>query len=594
MKKIELGTSEGTSFISELKECDLVILAGSVISSWEPTCLFSGRQFTDEMFKILFPPTFVDSDSIERNILEELFKRVPFEHLLERYPNRDKLASVLSRAFSIENFNPIHKVLAKALIDSRIKALITTNYDLCLDKVLSCYQDHEYLLIIAKDDIKNDIKNKKLYFKIHGSADDSPGGCLVFVLTHESILPRWKRKILWKILNQRILIIVGYSGSDFEICPDIERIPLKQIVWNTYSEEFPSKNAERILGQKDGVQLIGDMKILLSDLFEEKIDTVFNPKSEVLDFVKLQFAEIEIMEWRASLLNSIGFPSLALKASEEFLYSISSEMCIDYIRGMRQKAQALFHLGKYRDSSSLFHKASLKANKINKEYLEADLLLDASSSLRSYGALFRSRSYTKIAWKIAMNMKNKGNRDRLLAKVFLRKVLLLRYFQQVAKAVKFQFLTQWINKKAKESLLQTASLSLKSGNWFDFYQTRLLSDRMSIPIGISVSNNYYEPPTTKDAYIQLGYYIPLSIHTREQLEQNNGPLTENDERNLCFHLERGKITMSFPEIWKITWLGIKREKKWRINKETWRDFFHSFFSCQYTIGMRFFKLIFGE
>lgn len=597
MERIKLGTQAGNKLISNLKNCNLVVLVGSAISSWEPTCLFSGRQFTDEMFKFLFPSNFVDNNSKERNILAKFFKEVPFEHLLERYPNRDRLTSIFTQVFSVEKYNDFHKLLAEALIEGRIKALITTNYDLCLDKVFKQYNDSQLLRIISNKRIyQEDIIAKKIYFKIHGSTDNP--STLIFALTHESILQPWKRKILWKVLNQRVLVIIGYSGADFEICPEIERIPIKQIVWNTKEEDFPSNNAKILLNQKSGIQLIGDMKMLLTDLFEKGIISSFNPKTDRIDFVKsaLDYNKIEIMEWRVSLLNSIGIPPLAQKASEELLSTVATtDSSMDYIRAVRQKAQALFHLGKYKESAFLFQKASLIAKRNNEKYLEADLLLDVSSALKSYGALFRSWHCNKIGGEIAMNIKNTEKKNRLLGKIFLRKVLLWRHFQLVTQRLKLNFLTQLINKKVKEYLRRAALLSLKAGNWFDFYQTRLLSERMKIPIDIlSNDSNYYEPPPTKDAYTQLGYYIPLSIHIRQELKQNKGLLTSEEEKILYSYLEIAKIVKNFPEIWKITWLGIKRDKRWRKNKEIWRDFSCGFFSCQYTIGMRIFKLLFGE
>jgi len=592
MRKIRLEEPEANSLISELRKTDLIMLTGSTIASWEPTCLFSGRQFIDEMFELLFPRDFLDIDSEEGKILKKFFERVPFEHLLERFPNRDKLTSVLSEVFSINVFNPIHEIIAKAIVDSRIKALITTNYDLCLDELFKRSHDPKILKVITENDIdKDDINHKKVYFKIHGSADNPSS--LVFTLTHESILPKWKREVLYKILNEKVLIIIGYSGADFEICPVVEQIPLKQIVWNTLTDKFPSYNCKRLLEQKSGVQLVGDMKKVLSVLFDEKICSSFNPKSDKIDFVKSRLTKCEIMEWRASLLNSIGLPSLSLKASERLISSLSNNTSVAYIRAIRQKAQSLFHLGKYKNAASLFNKAALMAKKINNEYLEADLLLDVSSSLRSYGALFRSYHYIKIVLRTAKKIKDEEKKNRLLGKIFLRKILVLRLFQQVTKRMKLHFLTQWINGKAQEYLLQSASLSLKTGNWFDFYQTRLVGDSMEIPINTANSDKLYVPPPTKDAYIQLGYYIPISIHVREQFKRDRGALTQEEETILFDFLKTAKSVKNTPEIWKIAWLGIKRDRRWRRNTEIWKDFFHAFFSCQYTIGMRIFILFGG-
>jgi len=263
-------TDEAKSFIDGLKKADdIVVLVGSFISVYPPTCLFSGTQFVEEVFTFLFPQDFFDSSSEEQRILEEFFNHVPFEHLLERYPNREKLIRVFKKAYFIKKFNPLHKLLADLLINGKIKALITPNYDLCLDEALSkC--SNRFLRIVTKNDFdinKNNIPNINIYFKIHGSADDNEGETLVLTLTQESILPEWKREVLYQILNGRALVITGYSGKDFEICPELERMDFKQIIWNTKNEALPSKNAERLLTKRNGIQLIMDMKELLSELF---------------------------------------------------------------------------------------------------------------------------------------------------------------------------------------------------------------------------------------------------------------------------------------------------------------------------------------
>jgi len=141
-------------------------------------------------------------------------------------------------------------------------------------------------------------------------------------------------------------------------------------------------------------------------------------------------------------------------------------------------------------------------------------------------------------------------------------------------------------------LQKAYSLSLESGNWFDFYQTKLLTDRIKVPINISHINNYYEPPPSKEAYMQLCYYIPLSINFRDQLKQNKGLLTNDEEKSVNYFLEINKTVKNVPEIWKTVWICIKRDRRWLRNTEALRDFFCSFFSCQYTIKMRIFKLIF--
>lgn len=613
MKILTLHTKDANLFLSNLKQEGLVVLAGSAISCWEPSSLFSGHQFTQEMFNLLFTPSFLknNANDEEITILKEFFEAVPFEHLLERYPNGKKLAHILKSYFSIDRFNRIHEVLAKGLIHGTIKGVITTNYDLCFDKVLRLNSSStnskpytQFKRVITVEDHKNvkyNIEDARIYFKIHGSADDNSGETLVFTLTHESLLPKWKREILWQVLQNNSLLIIGYSGTDFEICPEIERIPLKQIIWNwrqtdTKSLNFPSNNAERILRNKSGTALIGDMKELLSYLFTERIEANWNPKG--LDKVISQLrskSEIEIMEWRASLLNSMGFPSLAFKSSEILLASFSREaMNTDFIQAERQKAQSLFHLGKYRDSAYLFRKAAKQAKELDQKDIEASLLLDVSSSYRAYGTFLRSIYNTIIARRIATIIPDREISKRIMGKVFLRYALMMREFYRISKFMRILFLTKSIIIGEMKHLLKIASSrAIETGNWHDFYQTRLIADQAEISISFD-STDYYEPPPTRDAYTQLGYAIPISTSKRQELNKLKRPLTSDEKRELSSNLKKNEVTENFPEAWKNLWFGITRITKWRKDKQIWRKFLTNYFYCQYTVGMRLLKPFIGE
>jgi len=70
MKIVELGTKESESIISELKREIPVILVGSTISSWAPTSLFSGFDFTRKMLDLLFPISFLNSRKEEFPIIK--------------------------------------------------------------------------------------------------------------------------------------------------------------------------------------------------------------------------------------------------------------------------------------------------------------------------------------------------------------------------------------------------------------------------------------------------------------------------------------------------------------------------------------------
>jgi len=319
MQVVYLETPEVERIISQLLIEPPVIITGSAISGWEPTCLPVGMDFTKSMFNLLFPSDFLGNDLHLIEHLDILWRNVPFELLLERCPNHQRLIPIIKRSFQIDKFNPIHEAIAEAFIRGKLRGVITTNYDLCLDKLLTNVKD--IAKVVTEDDYKSvDVTTKRIYFKIHGSTDDKKGETLVWALSHENYLPDWKRELLLDMIKGKSLLIIGYSGLDFEICPEILKLPVKNIFWNILKEKNMSPNARRFLKEIPGYFLVGDMKILLSLLVCHPVNATWgNFSADLLDSIKKEFTEYEIGIWGASLLNSMGCASIALKASKRML-----------------------------------------------------------------------------------------------------------------------------------------------------------------------------------------------------------------------------------------------------------------------------------
>ncbi len=602
MTKVKLRSAQGNLVLSQLKRDPPVVLCGSAISGFAPTSLPTGGGFTKGMFRLLFPHAILAGRGQLAKFLEEFFERVPFEHLLQRCPNQDMLREIIKEAFLIDRYNPTHGALAKGLVTGTISALITTNYDLCLDKVLGVnpklsisklYPD--VLRVVTENDAKRANRtNVKIYFKIHGTSDDFKGETLVFSLTHESYLPEWKRQVLGSIIKARPLLIIGYSGKDFEICPELARMQIKQIIWNQRDHNHLTSNAQRLLRIKKGVFLEGDMLDLLEDLFGLYQRPSWAVASNaLLHSISTKFPLQEIMEWRAALSNSMGFPTLALKSAEDLLSVRSgNRISLYFIRAKRQKAQALFHLGRYKQSAFLFEQASEHAKQLKDDNLRAELLLDVSSACIGYGSFRRALRRNKTAQAIARKLNDERKRKHLLGGVFLRHAHMLWYLHQLARVTRITPFRDWIIKKGLEALRKASSHYLDTGDWFGFQQIRLLGERMGIRPTELTDGTHYEPPPVRSGYEHLGYYVPQASYTRDQLAQRRGPLSSTEAKELREHLEVCRITGNIPEIWKILWLGIRRDPRWRKDLAKLREFYRSFRACEYSIQMRVFKLIF--
>ncbi|WP_440955386.1 SIR2 family protein [Methanosarcina sp. Mfa9] len=563
MKIISLDTPEAEPIISQLLQNPPVLLAGSGISGWDPTCLPMGKDFTKNMFDLLFPPHFLGSNPDLSESLNALWKNVPFENLLECCPNNQKLVLIIKRVFEIDISNPIHKIIADALIDGKFRGIVTPNYDICLDKLLP--EEKGIKRIVTENDFQSIGSTiKKYYFKIHGSADDKEGETLVYSLSRESCLPNWKRNLLLDMIKGNSLLIVGYSGLDFEICPEILKMPVTNVLWNVREEidtleDIETKlspNASLLSKEMQGYFLVGDMQTLFSSLTNHSIDLKWGKTSnDLLNSFKNEFTEFEIGIWRASLLNKIGCASLALKASEELL-AMCPQKEIDLINIRKQKAQSLYHNGKYHQSAKEYYQIAEKSNSFPS--LRVALLLDSCNAYRVYGGFFRSIfCLIKVKKEICKVTEPKAFKE-LNGKCALKEIFILRHLFQIAKTINVKFAKYSIQKKAT-NLLQIASKnSLETGNWFDFQQVRHWAERMDIDPLILEHDIPYGPPPIKEGYEHLASHVAQSMHFRDQLFGANRNLSVKEKFILKTHIEQSIKFGNCPEVWKLSYICLKK------------------------------------
>jgi hypothetical protein len=208
-----------------------VFLVGSFISMYRPTKLPSGKYFCDQVYSLLFDSVPGPGNQAWPIWFREDFDRIPFEALMELYPNQSQLPAVILALYGTGGHNGLHASLCSSVAAGRIASLITTNYDLAFDE---CLENTAVRKVVSERDWRalSLPLDRGVYFKIHGSAEPGLEDTLVFNLGREGLLSDWKRNLLTSILANRRLIVVAYSGRDFEICPELAlNCPLRQVIW---------------------------------------------------------------------------------------------------------------------------------------------------------------------------------------------------------------------------------------------------------------------------------------------------------------------------------------------------------------------------
>src|SRR5581483_3293431 len=163
------------------------------------------------------------------------------------------------------------------------------------------------------DEVLPEIRRRLVYFKIHGSLEPSPSkydGSVIFSLRHETILPDWKRQLLRQLLDGRQLVVLGYSGSDFEICPELQKAGASRILWlfRDGCEVAQRNNVRHLLSRVEGTVIVGDIVDFLSVLSGNTIaHTKWDPHvGRLTRALRSACSNADLLEWRARLSVGMG------------------------------------------------------------------------------------------------------------------------------------------------------------------------------------------------------------------------------------------------------------------------------------------------
>ena len=562
-----LSSLSQSELLQILGQNSVVVLVGAGISCWEPTKLPTGQDFTSVVNNSIFrDPIHPFINQNDWNKLEELLRDVPFELLMERCPSHDKIRSILANLFFSRKPNPIHDTLSQLVKSGLIHSIITTNYDLSLDEALT---GSLLKKVVQESDLP--VSRARLYFKIHGCAG-TPNS-MVFSLKHESAMPEWKQGLLEELIENKVLLIIGYSGFDFEVCPEIARISVKSIVWNFFSqndyERSPGFNHLKNTNINKTV-LLGDMLTIFSLLGHPiRPQRYLNSQSNISSLLQNSFLKDELLLWRSRILNTMGNSRLALLSIDGLQPDLSTnnKVVLEY-------AQALFHNGKYLSAFNEF----IRAVKLSScPYEKLHLELDACDSLRCFGSYRRAHSMlNKI--KKEIDLLPTSDID-LKSRVLLKELLMFYEIYKIFRKTRLFFLARILRDKSAWLIEQGAPLSLESGKWLDFQQYRFWCERFNLDASILANHNGYPPLPTKKGYKHLGYQVALLMEICDRAKQGHSTSNEIDEG-----LELAKYLGSHPSCWKIAQIS---RKSFPAQRRRWKQIYDNYLrKCEYSFPAR--------
>jgi hypothetical protein len=575
MKTVELPKASADQ-VKELVGPSPVYLVGSYLSTFLPTNLPSGTETTRALYELVFGPGLAWRPDGWRDWLEKDFRQIPFEGVMECYPDQVGLPTIIGELYGKSVPNDFHELLAEQLVFGSVAGIVTTNYDLGFDSALVRQQGVQTIVTSTDSTHWQSAETRlKPYFKIHGCASQGHRDSLVFRLAREGRLPGWKQRTLERMLEGRVLVVMGYSGRDFDICPELARLKsLSDVVWLVPEIKDLTPNANRVLGGRDGTLLVGDACQLIRILYEPS----FSPSAGTGKLSNLDgyFDNARIEEWRVRILDWLACYTLGLQA-------LSEVVAKNDLWARRTHCSLLGHAGKYRTAAQELLKLSREWG-ISTEY-KIGLLIGASGSLFSNGSHLRSlrllREAARQSTSLPPSSAERGRIDIQLAGSWLVRWMRVA---QIARILRIKRLGALAKNRALPEYTRTRNALEESGDWGGLQATQHNAER----IGIADASGMALEPI--EGYYVLGLRGMECIRHRDDLRRGGWWLSTDQVSRSEEWIRVAKRYGWNHEAWKLSWILLWRSRGGnRLRYFRW--WFVHFFKTQYALSERLRQLV---
>ncbi len=538
MKKIIL-----TNLSSPYKELidligeDYVFLVGSGISIWEPSGLPSGQNITKYILdEIVHKNSGLNQK--QREIIEEWFWDLPFEVVLQRCLEGDKILDWIYSIYSNSKPNSIHKSITNLSNQSKTKFIATTNYDKCLEGAARIQSLESKTIVRRSDTVKENLGDKIIkLFKLHGDASEENRDTIIYKVSQEAKLPSWKRELLKKYVKNKTLLILGYSGLDFELCPELLSLEPKKIIWNFLNEDSlkSSPGFQNYVVKKQSnteiITLIGDMRLLLQYLGGPR--SINNLARSSIDPPAINNMDKELKElWASRILQALGVggPSIRIFDSIDKRYIENNFNQYQkyefhkfygrahFFKGGESLKKAIEHYQKSIELAPYHRKIDCHIAVTNsfiakKQFKEANIWMQ------------KTKKYLKYA-----------NRNYKAQYLLCRSYLTLKHYKDLD-LVYNSCRASKIRKYVEIILTKAAKYFIDTGDYSDFNTCWLMALQMDIKLRLPKSLKF-EPSI--EGFNHLGYKLPRIILFRVTIEKKE-TLNENEKALLSKYLRETKI-----------------------------------------------------
>lgn len=329
--------------IARVSPSEVVFLVGSGVSHALPSGLPTGgdlkKQLLDDLMshaqKVLSPGDFgqlkraVVGSSIPNGAGgEECVYGIPFEGILDiheqLFPDSGRTLKFLSDNLMGAIPNPAHEFLAASLVLNPpvFPNVVTLNYDMLIEEARPNVK-WDGIRVATEDEYRAWTRagSASLLLKLHGSfhVPDT----IVATLSTEHGLAQWKRDLLKEIVSDKVLVMIGYSGYDFDVCPVLLKSGPKQVYWNTREPDDELPNDAQELLNRCGQHVYGEGWKLFASIQQNMAAGLasplpafsphYNGSSQTRAVQGMCLEDEEAFRWLVRVAVEVGLGELALQ-----------------------------------------------------------------------------------------------------------------------------------------------------------------------------------------------------------------------------------------------------------------------------------------
>jgi hypothetical protein len=490
--------------------------------------------------------------------LPDYIASAAFEVILQYNDNEKAIRRWLLKLFASEipkRPNSVHNALA-SLLAKRPAYVVTTNYDQFIERALRDVGADFSTIILEQE--ATEAKSTLKYFKIHGCVSDPES--LVFKLDQERPLQGWKAQTFKSLTEGRTVVLIGYSGKDFEICPALYEADAKAILWNALPQElengkFPSENAAHLFSHLPNMLFMsGDMH----NIFQIPSVPPAEVNEPLLDEFLAEMTPAGVARWQAAVLDVIGAPRQTMEILEKFWAQFDPEFRLHRLVGVA------YRRGKYRTAIRYGFKLAL-VRSAGKGWSDFALRagLDAAFKLRNRS----NHRLAKLCFWIACAgwKRSHFSLRREYAKI-------LAWFE-ILDCMRFPYRSRLMRRRMD----QAEHMCLHQGDWGLFYLIRDVDEQAGPTTRPRPRKRAPSMPS------QLGFRhignIPAAIDAAQHTWRKSGAvwLQVESEIKLAYKTEL------YPEVWKSALAALEIGGWTRAQANSlFRHLWIGLWKCQYT------------